>query len=115
MGIAVYGLLLHVMTAQSQIPKKFGACVKQGWEWKYHETKKAVISGYYSFFEDKVTPSGFEPKSSEPESEILSIELWGRNGCKSKDIFGIYHEPAGRKAIKTNPGPEAPRPQPLTV
>lgn len=24
-----------------------------------------------------VTPSGFEPKSSEPESEILSIELWG--------------------------------------
>lgn len=26
----------------------------------------------------KVTPSGFEPKSSEPESEILSIELWGR-------------------------------------
>ena len=25
-----------------------------------------------------VTPSGFEPKSSEPESEILSIELWGQ-------------------------------------
>ena len=25
-----------------------------------------------------VTPSGFEPKSSEPESEILSIELWSR-------------------------------------
>ncbi len=28
-----------------------------------------------------VTPSGFEPKSSEPESEILSIELWS--------LFGI--------------------------
>ena len=25
-----------------------------------------------------VTPKGFEPISSEPESEILSIELWGR-------------------------------------
>lgn len=24
-----------------------------------------------------VTPTGFEPISSEPESEILSIELWG--------------------------------------
>lgn len=30
----------------------------------------------------KVTPSGFEPKSSEPESEILSIELWGRHQLK---------------------------------
>ena len=26
----------------------------------------------------KVTPPGFEPRSSEPESDILSIELWGR-------------------------------------
>lgn len=29
------------------------------------------------FYMAFVTPSGFEPKSSEPESEILSIELWG--------------------------------------
>ena|GEM_PF-981585 len=26
----------------------------------------------------EVTPPGFEPRSSEPESEILSIELWGQ-------------------------------------
>jgi hypothetical protein len=24
-----------------------------------------------------VTPPGFEPRSSEPESDILSFELWG--------------------------------------
>ncbi len=36
-----------------------------------------------------VTPSGFEPKSSEPESEILSIELWGHRllVCKSNYIL----------------------------
>ena len=40
----------------------------------------------------KVTPSGFEPKSSEPESEILSIELWGHSVlvCKSNYILGYF-------------------------
>ncbi len=29
-----------------------------------------------------VTPTGFEPISSEPESDILSIELWGLSGAQ---------------------------------
>ena|GEM_PF-5498939 len=30
-----------------------------------------------------VTPPGFEPRSKEPESSILSIKLWGHSlGCK---------------------------------
>ncbi len=28
-----------------------------------------------------VTPPGFEPRSKEPESSILSIKLWGRLLC----------------------------------
>ncbi len=40
--------------------------------------KSCNILNYSSLSCVKVTPSGFEPKSSEPESEILSIELWGR-------------------------------------
>lgn len=44
----------------------------------------------------KVTPSGFEPKSSEPESEILSIELWGHSLFAAKvtifwDILQLRH------------------------
>ena len=35
-----------------------------------------------------VFPKGFEPLSSEPESEILSIELRER-GCKDIQIFEI--------------------------
>ncbi len=30
----------------------------------------------------EVHPKGFEPPSSEPESEILSIELWVQKGLK---------------------------------
>ena len=32
-------------------------------------------------------PSGLEPKSSEPESDILSIELWDQSGCKNSKTF----------------------------
>ncbi len=39
--------------------------------------KKMVNKKRSCFCNSSVTPSGFEPKSSEPESEILSIELWG--------------------------------------
>lgn len=34
-----------------------------------------MLAAYGLYF---VTPPGFEPRSSEPESDILSIELWGR-------------------------------------
>ncbi len=34
-----------------------------------------------------VTPTGFEPISSEPESDILSIELWGHFGRKNNIII----------------------------
>lgn len=48
--------------------------------------KKPVNSKIYEFlilsYSLLVTPAGFEPISSEPESEILSIELRGHLGCK---------------------------------
>ena len=35
-----------------------------------------------------VTPPGFEPRSKEPESSILSIKLWGQTfRCKGNNIL----------------------------
>lgn len=39
--------------------------------------KKKGQEANFSDLSLMVTPTGFEPISSEPESEILSIELWG--------------------------------------
>ena len=40
-------------------------------------------------FYNSVTPPGFEPESSEPESDILSIELWGRKFMAAKLVFFV--------------------------
>ena len=37
-----------------------------------------------------VIPSGLEPKSSEPESDILSIELRGQSGCKNTTFLRLF-------------------------
>jgi hypothetical protein len=37
-----------------------------------------------------VIPSGLEPKSSEPESDILSIELWDLKPVAKLGFF-LYH------------------------
>ncbi len=51
-----------------------------------------------------MTPSGLEPKSSEPESEILSIELWGLNWAakvtNSNSVFATIF--TTHKAQKAN-------------
>lgn len=48
----------------------------------YKKEKPQCLLRFYSILTQGnaqfVTPSGFEPKSSEPESDILSIELWSR-------------------------------------
>lgn len=42
-----------------------------------------------------VTPPGFEPRSSEPESDILSIELWGRYFFGVAKIVKFRSNPIG--------------------
>lgn len=42
----------------------------------------------FAFF---VIPTGFEPISSEPESEILSIELRDQNGGCKNNNFTTQH------------------------
>ncbi len=54
---------------------------------KSPKTKKS-ITDYQTIDFLKVTPPGFEPRSKEPESSILSIKLWGRNlRCKGNNIL----------------------------
>jgi hypothetical protein len=44
----------------------------------HEKLSHGILMQYIAGCLRKVTPPGFEPRSSEPESDILSIELWGR-------------------------------------
>ena len=68
------------------------------------KTKKST-SDYQTIDFYNVTPPGFEPRSKEPESSILSIKLWGRNlRCKVNNILlteakeNHHNEPSLRSA-----------------